>query len=99
MPCRFVVAGFGLDALLKRRPLRWPVLVLGSVLWVVFVVMAIAFTNTRERPFDAPGVNLPITVGGYLWALLFAAFPTAWLLQRRSSALPKVVAEPEGHPD
>jgi hypothetical protein len=66
------------------------------VLWVAFVVVAVAFTNTRDRPFDAPGVNLPITVGGYLWAILFAAFPAAWLLQRRASTRPRTIAQSAG---
>ncbi len=75
--------GLGLDTLFGRRRLVWPVLLLGSMLCILCAAGAIALTQEGERPFDAPGVHLPIIVGAYLWAFLFAAFPTAWLVRRR----------------
>lgn len=77
-------AGLGLDTLFRRRHLAWPVLVLGSALCMVSALGAVALTQAGERPFDAPGVDLPVVIGAYLWALLFAAFPVAWALHRRS---------------
>jgi hypothetical protein len=76
-------AGLGLDTLFGNRHLRWPVLLLGSALWSCFVLFAVLYANTSERPFDAPGVHLPIVLGTFLWAILFTAFPAAWLLRRR----------------
>lgn len=76
-------AGVGLDALFRNRHPRWPVLLLGSVLWIAFALLAVASGSTSERPFDAPGVHLPIVVGGFLWAFLFTSFPATWLLRRR----------------
>lgn len=77
--------GLGSDTLLGRRRLAWPVLLLGSTLCLLCLLGAIASTQEGERPFDAPGVHLPIVVGAYLWALMFGAFPAAWLGHLRST--------------
>jgi hypothetical protein len=71
-------AGYGADALLKRRQPRWPTLLAGTFLCALFVLLAIGGC-LAPSPFSTPAVNIPIIIGAFLWTLLFATFPTTWI--------------------
>jgi hypothetical protein len=77
-------AGLGLDAAFARRRLRWPALLLGTVLFGLFAFLAIGLAFTVEhREVQDMGF---VFYGFVLWSALWAAFPVAWLraaLQRR----------------
>jgi len=83
-------AGVGLDALLRRRQLRWPWLLVGTLLWgfIVFITMGFTFGLSAE---DHRG-NAYIFWGLGFWCLLLAAYPTTWirtgLAYRRSRRVP-----------
>ncbi len=84
-------AGCGLDAALKRRQLPWPVLLLGTLLCVFFIVIAIGLSFTT--PYDKSESNTFVWWGFAVWIPLLATFPFAWLRKRSSkqkdSAMPE----------
>jgi hypothetical protein len=77
-------AGLGLDAAFIRRRLRWPVLLLGTILFALFAILGISLVFTIEhREVQDMGF---VFYGFVLWSALWAAFPVAWLrafFQRR----------------
>lgn len=75
------LVGLGLDALLGRRRVRWPGLVLGSVLCGLFVVMLGGFLSGVSVSNGAGGGWVFAGLG--LWIALFAMLPVAWVKQRR----------------
>lgn len=86
-------AGFGLDAMLKRRhPRRW-VLLLGSALFLVFLALAVLNAGS-SHPVEEPEVSLPITVGVWLWTLLFGCFVVASVGRLRSWRKSRHAIEP-----
>ena len=74
------LVGLGLDALLTRRRLRWPSLLLGTLLCglSIFLLVGLSFT----RPADGES-NAFVLCGLSLWSVLFATFPATWIRQRR----------------
>jgi hypothetical protein len=75
--------GRGFDSLQGRLKLNWPVTLLGTLLFVVFVVLFCGF-RFEVPPNDRIGGSW-ILWGMALWALLFSVFPLAWLMRRRIS--------------
>jgi len=73
-------AGRGFDFLRNRANLRWPIALLGTLLFISFIVL---FCGLR---FGVPVEDLAdgtwILWGMALWATLFAAYPLAWLMRR-----------------
>jgi|GEM_PF-5663769 len=88
-------AGLGLDAAFAHRRLRWPVLLLGTILFALFATLGIGLAFTIERgEFQESGVMF---CGFALWSALWATFPATWLrafLQRRKSAALPPAADP-----
>ena len=84
-------AGFGLDILLKRRHSRWPVLLVGTLVFALFALLAVMLSLTHGVEDDR-AVTIPIRIGEILWTLLFASFPAAWI-RRRLERLTIVVPE------
>lgn len=78
------LAGYGVDALLKRRQPRWPSLLAGTFLCVLFALLAIGGC-LAPSPYSTPAVNIPVIIGGVLWTVLFATFPTTWLRKALAS--------------
>ena len=79
-------AGFGLDAAFTRRHLRWPVLLAGTILFVLFAIVATGMALTTEHR-DRDDMAF-VFCGLALWTALWATFPFAWLrtfLERRRS--------------
>jgi hypothetical protein len=73
------LVGLGLETLLGRRRLRWPALLLGTLLCVGFFALEIGL---RFAP-DAADVGAIRWVfwGFALWTIFFAALPAAWWRQ------------------
>jgi hypothetical protein len=71
-------AGYGADALFKRRRPRWPTLLTGTLLCTLFALLTIGFC-VSPSPYSEPAVNIPLIIGGVLWTVLFATFPSTWL--------------------
>jgi hypothetical protein len=84
-------AGYGADALLRRRQPRWPTLLAGTVFCALFTLLAIVVCLMPSLNSD-PTVNIPLIIGGLLWTILFATFPATWLrnvlISRRRAAQP-----------
>jgi hypothetical protein len=74
-------AGFGLDTLLNRHHPRWPVLLIGTILFAVFFLLTLIVSFTKGVETDR-SVTVPIVVGCIVWNLFFATFPVAWVLRR-----------------
>ena len=79
-------AGYGVDAALKRRQLRWPILLLGTVLCAFFIFIAIGLSFTV--PYDKSESNAFVWWGFAVWIPLQATFPFAWLRKKRSPKQP-----------
>lgn len=75
--------GLGLDALLKRRRLRWPVLLLGTLLcsFFLFLLLGLRFGLSAE---DRAEMTYPFWGFG-LWVVLLGIFPATWLRQGLAS--------------
>ena len=85
-------AGLGLDTLTGRRSLRWPVLLMGTLLCALFLciaVMVVIADGTSRHYFGLEWC------GFALWVSLMASFPAAWVrlgLVRRVSRQAGVAA-------
>jgi hypothetical protein len=75
--------GLGLDALLKRRHLHWPVLLLGTLLcsFFLFLFLGLRFGLSAE---EREGMTYPFWGFG-LWVVLLGIFPATWLRQKLAS--------------
>lgn len=73
------MVGLGVEALLGRRRLRWPLLLLGCVLCGMFVVL-LAGVVLGWTPQD-PAAGGWVYVGLGLWTALFAVIPMAGVRQ------------------
>ena len=71
------LVGLGMDGLLGRRRVRWPLLVLGSVAWATFVFMLGEYLLGWMLPGRA--VEGWVVAGFGLWIVLFAVLPAAWV--------------------
>jgi len=69
--------GLGVDALLRRRKLRWPVLLLGTLLcgFFLFLILGLRFGLSAE---ERDGLVYPF-LGFGLWIVLFGIFPMTWV--------------------
>ena len=74
--------GLGLESLSGRRKLKWPALLLGTLLWgfFLFLVLGLRFGLSAEDRGDI----VYAFWGFYLWVVLFSVFPIAWVRQRRT---------------
>lgn len=75
-------AGFGVDALLLRRRLRWPTLLFGTLLFCFFTIIAVGVTFGS----DHDGATPYFMSGIILWYLLMLSFPLAWIRSRRAAS-------------
>jgi hypothetical protein len=75
--------GLGMDSLLARKRLNLGALLLGSILFLLFVILFIGFCF--GMPASERADSDWILWGLGLWSLLFAVFPYTWLRQRRPS--------------
>ena len=75
--------GLGIDALLKRRTLRWPILLIGTLLgaFFIFITCGLIFGLSAE---DHKG-GAWIFCGFTFWDILYCVFPAAWIRQGRAS--------------
>jgi hypothetical protein len=69
--------GLGVDGLLKRRLLGWPVYLLGTFLCIGFIVLTIGLTFGVPRE-DHQGFEIYLC-GFALWVILFGVFPAGWI--------------------
>jgi hypothetical protein len=74
--------GRGLDSLWGKKKLRWPITLIGTVLFVGFVILfcGLRFGVSSSEHGD---VSWPLWGMG-LWAISFSVFPLAWLVCRRT---------------
>lgn len=72
--------GFGIDGLLNSRKLRWRSMLVGTVLFLFFLVLGIGF-RFGESPQERSELVVPIW-SFFFWAAAFAIPPIAWLRQR-----------------
>jgi hypothetical protein len=70
-------AGVGLDNLLHRRLLRWPLRLVGTILCGFFIFLALGLTFGLSSE-DRVGTAW-IFWGFGLWVVLFSSFPAAWI--------------------
>ncbi len=75
------MVGLGVEALLGRRRLRWPVVMLGCVLWGMFVAL-LGGVALGWAPQD-PAAGRWVYVGLGLWIALLAVLPAAGIRQMR----------------
>jgi len=73
------IAGLGIDAVRGRRHLRWPVLLLATLLcgFFLFIACGLIFGLSAE---DHRGMGW-VFYGFGLWVALVATFPAAWVRQ------------------
>lgn len=75
--------GVGLDGLLKRRHLRWPWLLIGTLLCGLFLFIALGLTFGLAANNH---VGMAYVFWGFgLWIALLGIFPAAWLRQGLAS--------------
>jgi len=72
-------AGLGMDALLKTRTLRWPSLLIGTLFWIVYLVIGIGMTCMFFAEKDKERSMIFIPIGFALWTAMMTAFPITWL--------------------
>ena len=72
--------GRGFDALLSRERLRWPSLLLGTLLcgFFLFLMLGLRFGISAE---ERKGLTYPFWGFG-LWVALFSVFPVTWARQK-----------------
>lgn len=75
--------GVGLDGLLKRRRLRWPTCLIGTLFFAFFLFIALGLTfglpakDHEDMPY--------IILGLWFWVLFYISLPATWIMQWRSS--------------
>jgi hypothetical protein len=77
----WALAGLGLDRLLSRRRVRWPMITLGTVLSVVSLATGIGLYFSRD--VDSPDDVHHFVWGLVVWGVLFLSFPVAGVLYPR----------------
>lgn len=77
----WALLGRPLDGLLNRISIRWPLLLVGLILFVFFCFCSIAFMFGMS-PAERSELVFPVWSFA-LWAVLMAAFPIQWIAQRR----------------
>jgi hypothetical protein len=84
--------GSAIDAMLRRKSMHWVPLVFGCLLFALFIFLfgGLRFNLSSENRADGDWIFWGL--GG--WALLFAAFPCAWIAQLRRRAKIAVVEIP-----
>ena len=75
------LVGLGMEGLLGRRRVRWPLLLLESVAWATFVFMLCEYLLGYMLPGRA--VEGWVVTGFGLWIGLFAVLPMCWVLRGR----------------
>ena len=75
------LVGLGMDGLLGRRRVRWPLLLLGSVAWATFAFMLCEYLLGWLLPGRA--VEGWVVAGFGLWIALFSVLPAVWILRGR----------------
>jgi hypothetical protein len=85
-------AGTGLDALSGRKPLRWGILLGGTLFFILFALM-FCLLQFGESPSERSETIVPIW-GCAFWAYLFAFMPAAWIRQwrMRKQSAPELAA-------
>jgi hypothetical protein len=73
------LVGLGMEGLLGRRRVRWPLLLLGSAAWATFVFMLFEYLLGYMLPGHA--VEGWVVAGFGLWIVLFGILPSAWVLR------------------
>jgi len=86
-------AGLGLDGLLGSRKLRWPILLIGTLLCAFFLFIAIGLACASGNSRDEDSAF--IWWGFALWIPLIGTFPATWIRiainrrrSKRKSSLP-----------
>ncbi len=75
------LVGLGMEGLVGRRRVQWPLLLVGSVAWATFVLMLFEYLLGWMLPGRA--AEGWVVAGFGLWIVLFAALPAAWVLRGR----------------
>jgi hypothetical protein len=75
------LVGLGMEGLLGRRRVGWPLLLVGSVAWATFVFMLFEYLMGWTRPGYA--VEGWVVAGFGSWIVLFGVLPAAWVLRGR----------------
>jgi len=75
------LVGLGMEGLLGRRRVRWPLLLLGSVAWATFAFMLCEYLLGWLLPGRA--VEGWVVAGFGLWIALFSVLPAVWILRGR----------------
>jgi hypothetical protein len=71
------MVGCGIDGLLRRRRLRWPVMLFGTMMFGMFglLLAGLAAGETAGSGWMFAGLGM--------WVVLFATLPLVWVRQRR----------------
>ena len=77
----WALAGLGLDRLLSRRRVRWPMITLGTVFSVISLATGIGLFFGGD--VDAPDDVYHFVWGLIMWGILFLSFPVVGFLYRR----------------
>jgi hypothetical protein len=74
--------GLGLDGLLKRKHLRWPTFLIGTLLCGLCLIflLGLRFALTTE---ERAGIVYQVWGFG-LWVLLLSVFPIGWIIRFRN---------------
>ena len=75
------LVGVGMEGLLGRRRVWWPLLLVGSVAWATFVFMLGEYLLGWMLPGHA--IEGWVVAGFGLWIGLLAVLPAAWVLRGR----------------
>jgi hypothetical protein len=75
------LVGLGLEALLGRRRVRWPLLALGTAVWGVFVLLLCGYL----AGWTVPGRDVEgwVLAGFGLWIGMLAMVPVGWVVGRK----------------
>jgi hypothetical protein len=75
------LVGLGMEGLLGRRRVRWPLLLLGSVAWATFAFMLCEYLLGWLLPGHA--VEGWVVAAFGMWIALFSVLPAVWILRGR----------------
>lgn len=75
--------GFGFDALIYNRRLKWPAFLIGTIVFIVLAIVAASVPWFYNSP-DYQDIHFTM-FGVVLWALMLSVFPIAWLRQLRQT--------------